>query len=609
MAAQIGDLAVRVGANTADLEQGMARASRSVKAFGKQARSAANAAAKMGAAAVAAGAAMTAAIYAKQSKTIDQLAKTADALNLTTESLQALNHMAELNGVSSESMAKGLRRMEVNLGMAARQGGASAKALEDVGVSIEDIIKLSPDKQIQALSDAIAGVENQSIKASIATDLFGRDGVAMLKVLNQIEKDGLDPTVQKLKDYGIAISRVDAAQVEAANDAFLEAQKVVEGLGNTLTVELAPFVKELADRFVNLAEESGGFGHHIESAVRRSLHFVGKLANVIRGLKVVFKGVELIAVGFGAAVASVFELALTGIMKFADAAIGVTNTVIGGLNKIPKVDLSLIESASDSEFMEGIHAAGNHARDSVSRVRSELHELAMQKMPSEAVEEYLEAVKAKSLEVAEEVALARDKILNPEEKELTDEEKYLAKEELYRQHMQNMFGITHDGYSGIANLTNKHWGAAAAETTGAMKSVVNTMATGSKKAFEISKAWALADAIISTFQGIAAGVRLGWPMAIPAVAYAAATGFAQVSQIRAQQFGGAGGAAASGAGAPGTAPNPVDVGGNTGTGGGGGELTVSPIDPNAIFSGASMQAFGERIYDYSKDGGKVVFAA
>ena len=69
-----------------------------------------------------------------------------------------------------------------------------------------------------------------------------------------------------------------------------------------------------------------------------------------------------------------------------------------------------------------------------------------------------------------------------------------------------------------------------------------------------------------------------------------------------------GGAAAAGGGTPATAPNPVGVGG-----GGGAQqsqtLSVAPIDPNAIFSGAQMQSFGESIHDFSKDGGKVVFEA
>lgn len=69
------------------------------------------------------------------------------------------------------------------------------------------------------------------------------------------------------------------------------------------------------------------------------------------------------------------------------------------------------------------------------------------------------------------------------------------------------------------------------------------------------KALALAQAGINTFQGISAGVKLGFPAAIPAVAYAAATGFAAVKDIAKTEVpsatgsgtvGGSGGGGASG---------------------------------------------------------------
>jgi hypothetical protein len=250
----------------------------------------------------------------------------------------------------------------------------------------------------------------------------------------------------------------------------------------------------------------------------------------------------------------------------------------------------------------------DEARNSVGVVRQELHDLAMQPMPSDTVNDFLEEVKERAIETAQVVADARNEMLDPTQTDLEIQaEEQAQSEEMLRQHMKNVQGIHAESNGAIQRLTKAHWGMATSETVGAMKSVVGTMATGSKKAFQISKAWAIADALISTFQGIAAGVRLGYPMAIPAVAWAAATGFAQLSNIKNQQFGGAGGAAASGGGTPAQAPNPVGVGGaqaqQSQT------LTVDSIDPNAIFSGASMQAFGERIHEFSKDGGQVVFSA
>lgn len=60
------------------------------------------------------------------------------------------------------------------------------------------------------------------------------------------------------------------------------------------------------------------------------------------------------------------------------------------------------------------------------------------------------------------------------------------------------------------------------------------------------KTLAVAGALINTYQGIAAGVKLGFPLAIPAVAMAAMTGFGAVKNILAVKTPGASGGASAG---------------------------------------------------------------
>jgi len=64
--------------------------------------------------------------------------------------------------------------------------------------------------------------------------------------------------------------------------------------------------------------------------------------------------------------------------------------------------------------------------------------------------------------------------------------------------------------------------------------------------FGESKAIAVAAALVNTYQGITAGVKLGYPAAIPAVAFAAATGFAAVKNILKTNKGSTGGGESTG---------------------------------------------------------------
>lgn len=69
--------------------------------------------------------------------------------------------------------------------------------------------------------------------------------------------------------------------------------------------------------------------------------------------------------------------------------------------------------------------------------------------------------------------------------------------------------------------------------------------------FGESKALSIAMALINTYQGISAGVALGYPAAIPAVALATATGFAAVKNILKTNKDGSGGAGSGGGSAGG----------------------------------------------------------
>lgn len=80
-------------------------------------------------------------------------------------------------------------------------------------------------------------------------------------------------------------------------------------------------------------------------------------------------------------------------------------------------------------------------------------------------------------------------------------------------------------------------------------SMVKDSLAAASAIFGENKAVAVAMALVNTYEGIAAGVKLGYPAAIPAVAAAAATGFAAVKNILKTDKSGGGGGGSSSSGA------------------------------------------------------------
>jgi hypothetical protein len=438
---------------------------------------------------------------------------------------------------------------------------------------------------------------------------------------------------------------VDAAQIEMANDALGVFDDVLTGVKDRLSVTAAPYITVLSEKFREAAVESNGFKDITKSAIDATIRGFGFAADSVHGLRVVIKGVELVLTGFGAAVVSAVQIALEAFAKLDEGVVWTTNKIIAALNKIG-ADIDLVDPFTNSPFMTGLRGIADDARDSVGAVRAELNTLALSPMPSDAIRSFMAEVEAASRTAASTVVAARksmgggmsiggsesdDKAAQKEAEALAKKNeaeldaiksRYITEEELLRQHkevmgvigddfdaskfesegqwrsireqaeaehLDRMTSLNRQAYDGIAGIIEQKWGKGAATTATAFKSILGTMATGSRKAFEISKAWALSDALVSTYQGIAAGVKLGYPAAIPAVAAAAATGFAQVSAIRSQSFGGAGGAAASGGGMQAVAPNPVNVGGGMPDAGkAAGQSIALQIDPDAIITGRGI---------------------
>lgn len=231
---------------------------------------------------------VTAVMIRSQMNQLDALGKSSSALGVQQERLQALMHVSELAGISSDSLTTNLARMQKRLGEIARIGGQAEKALADVGVSIDDVINLSPDRQLDVLAGAFGNVENATIKASIANDIFGRDGFRMLELMRSLEKDGLDPVVAKLERWGIAISRVDTAKIERANDNIFEVTQVLQGMFQRITVPASELIVLLTKGFLDAADGAGDMGDKIDSVfddmVVKGIQVAGSFRTVFAGV-------------------------------------------------------------------------------------------------------------------------------------------------------------------------------------------------------------------------------------------------------------------------------------------------------------------------------------
>jgi len=611
----IGNLVVTIGANTQPLREGLREADSTISGTSRAMRGLITTAGLLAASAVAAGSAIVVGLVKSGTEAISTQYDLAKSLDGTISGLRAAEMAAGDAGVATDDFYDSASKLNAKLGEATTGVGASAEALKTLGLNAKTLMSMDIDQRFAAIADRMRALNLSGGAAAAMMRDMGIKSSEMAELLRQ-GGDAFREQAEEVKNLGLALSMVDAAKVKEAQNSLGIFGDVLTGIQDRMAVVAAPYITVLAERFRSLAIDNKGFESQISSTIKSIINGFGFAADVVQGLRVVFQGLKVVAISFGAAAMSILEGQFSAIEALVDLA-------IKGINKVAGTNIELI---SASEFSKSVHGMAESVRDSVSIAADELSALSMQEMPSEKIKRFMadvELAMTKTAKLKESMpsggnGLAVD---NSKEEDLTKKQqeeykkqmeawneknrqeleavknKYMTEEQLLALHHEEMLviGETYDAnkfeteaqwrsvkeqaekehlarleemnrrtYDGIQGMIESRWGKAAASTAGALKSILGTMATGSRKAFEISKAWAMADALISTYQGIAKGVALGFPLGVPAVAWAAANGFAQVSAIRAQSFGGAGGAAAAGNGTPAQAPNPVGVGGSTG---------------------------------------------
>lgn len=255
--ATIGNLVVNVTARTSGLVKGLKKSTARLDKFGSKITAITTKVAGFGAAltAVAAGGGM--ALLIKRSfGTIDAIAKLSDRTGIATEKLIGLRRAAELTGVSAEVLDSSLEKMVKRLGTINLKGGGAAKAaLDNLGLSAERLARLTPDKQFGLIADALRQLPTPAEKAATAFDIFGKSGQQLVNLLDT-GSEGIARMQAETEELGLTFSRIDAAKVEMANDAFNRLRSAIVGIAQRITIKLAPLLNVLSTSLTSMLTDN-----------------------------------------------------------------------------------------------------------------------------------------------------------------------------------------------------------------------------------------------------------------------------------------------------------------------------------------------------------------
>lgn len=205
-------------------------------------------------AAVAAGAALWR-LSDKTTQVYGQFYDLSQRTGIAASQLHAMSIAAEQDGVGLDSITMAMRRLpsaidDLNNGLA-----TSVRSFDAIGLSAADLEGLSIEDQFYRVSDALIQVQDESQRAAIAQDLFGRSGMNLLPFL-QRGSAGMRALADDARETGMVVGDDLYEAADQFQDQLIELKARMQGLTMEAIGPMLPRLEALAERVADIAVDS-----------------------------------------------------------------------------------------------------------------------------------------------------------------------------------------------------------------------------------------------------------------------------------------------------------------------------------------------------------------
>ncbi len=362
--ALLGNLLVNLRANAEKYVANMERARQRTRQTEKTARDLKRTFVSMGKAALAAaGVAGIGTLVRSSLQGADAIQKLQQRIGGTTEELSALRHVFELSSVSFEQGAQGLQRMTRRIDEAARGTGEAKNALRELDLNAQALAKMEAPEQFLAVADALSKVDQQGRQTALAMKLFDSEGVKLLQTM-QGGAEGMKTMMAEAKRLGLVMSQEQVDGAVAALDAITRLKGAVNGLANTLAVQLAPHIEGVANFLGKVIPASVKFA---VTAFQTLRHFALSAAiTIAEAFESVLRQLEL-SPKVRAAMETLADIAPMTVGRPAQALIDMQNA-IGGLGNSSAQTIARMRKNLE-ELQHAYAVAGNETVTYTARKR------------------------------------------------------------------------------------------------------------------------------------------------------------------------------------------------------------------------------------------------
>ena len=209
-------------------------------------------AASMGTAVVTAAATVGTAAYKMATSTAEQadyIDKLSERTGINREELQRWKHAADQSGVSVDSFKNGIKKMSDVIDDANNGSKTAATSIGRLGLSLDDLNTMSTEEKFNAITAALADMEEGSERNALGNDLLGKSYTEMLPLLNA-GSDGIAGLKKEADDLGLVMSESTVKSGVKLGDTIANVKAAVNGLKNQIGAAAIPIIQKFADMLI-----------------------------------------------------------------------------------------------------------------------------------------------------------------------------------------------------------------------------------------------------------------------------------------------------------------------------------------------------------------------
>ena len=321
--------------------------------------------------------AATVAFASKVASTTDHIDKMSQKIGISRTAYQELDFVCSQSGTSVDTLQAGMKTLTNQMQSASEGGSTATAAFDALGLSIYDSSGKLKDQETmmwEAMT-ALQGMENQTEKSAIATDLFGRSGSELMPMLNGAA-GSIEAMRKQAHDLGLVLSDEAVNAGVTYTDTIDQLKRAMGAAATAAGTALLPILTQFAQWLISTGVPAI---QRLSEKVQNALNWFNGLSDGAKTMIAILAGV-VVAIGpvltiVGKMISSFSTVVSVGskIITVITGMNPVMLAIVGAIAAVVAIGVTLYKNwdtikEKAGEVWDGVVAKFNNAKEKMKKI-------------------------------------------------------------------------------------------------------------------------------------------------------------------------------------------------------------------------------------------------